>query len=245
MTPYQEEANLGVLRHVHGSDRILDIGCGRGRLGMEMKKRGNTVHGVEIDPDAAEVARSRLDFVFCGDATDHDALPSEIRQGNYDCIVFADVLEHVPDPERLLSASHRLLEPHGRIIVSLPNVAVWTMRLRLLLGDFTYGSSGVLDRTHLRFFTRKTARRLLVDNGFSVTEEDLTPSFVRTALPVVSMVLRSREQPQAIVDSKMYSHYRKFVEPLEVGVARVWPALFAFQHILVGTKVQGQNNASR
>ena len=235
-TPYLEEANLGVLRHVRSGLRILDVGAGRGKLGEAMRARGNVVHGVEVDADAAAVARTRLDFVHCGDATRAADLPSPIAAGGYDMVVFADVLEHVIDPRSLLLAARPLLRTGGVVIVSLPNVATWTMRLRLLAGDFTYGDSGILDRTHLRFFTHRSARTLLGSCGVSIVAEDVTPSLARAALPVVKSVLAGRgpSDPGALVDSPAYQAYARYVEPVEATVARRWPTLLAFQMILVG-----------
>src|SRR5690242_14624430 len=131
-TPYLEEANLGVLRRVGRGERILDVGCGRGKLGESMRARDNLVHGIEIDADAAAVAKGRLDFVQQGDVCDTKRLEEPIASGGYDSIVFADVLEHLVDPLSILKAAKRLMKPGGRVIVSVPNVASWAMRLRLL-----------------------------------------------------------------------------------------------------------------
>jgi 2-polyprenyl-3-methyl-5-hydroxy-6-metoxy-1,4-benzoquinol methylase len=235
-TSYFDEANQGVLRHVGTGERILDIGAGRGRLGAAMRARGNVVHGVELDVDAAAVARGRLDFVHCGDATRTAELPPEIAAGGYDRVVFADVLEHVLDGRSLLRAARPLLRPGGEVVVSIPNVATWTMRLRLLAGDFTYGDSGTLDRTHLRFFTHRSARALLRSSGLSIVAEDVTPSMARALLPAVKSVLVGRDgggDPGAIVDSPAYKVYARYVEPIEAGIARLRPTLLAFQMILV------------
>jgi SAM-dependent methyltransferase len=235
-TPYLEEANLGVLRHVGAGERILDVGAGRGKLGEAMRARGNVVHGIELDADAARVAGARLDFVHCGDATRTGALPEPIAAGGYDRVVFADVLEHVLDPEALLLAARPLVKPGGEVVVSLPNVATWTMRLRLVTGDFTYGDAGILDRTHLRFYTRRTARALLESCGLTIVAEDATPNLARAALPAVKALLGARGggDPGALVDSPPYRAYARFVEPFEAAVARAWPALLAFQIVLVG-----------
>ena len=234
-TPYLEEANLGVLRHVGTRERILDVGAGRGKLGEVMRARGNVVHGIELDADAARVAGTRLDFVHCGDATRTAELPATIVAGGYDRVVFADVLEHVLAPRPLLLAARPLLRPGGEVVVSLPNVATWTMRLRLLAGDFTYGDSGILDRTHLRFYTRSSARALLRSCGMEVVAEGVTPSLARAALPLVKSILGSGSggDPGAIVDSPAYQAYARFVEPIEARVAGAWPTLLAFQIVLV------------
>lgn len=239
-TPYLEEANLGVLRHVGHGERILDVGAGRGRLGETMRARGNLVHAIELDAAAAEAARGRVDFVHCGDATRIAELPPPIAAGAYDRVVFADVLEHVLDPQALLFAARGLLRPGGEVVVSLPNVATWTMRLRLLAGDFTYGDSGILDRTHLRFFTYRSARALLRSVGLEIQAEDLTPSFARALLPAVkSLVRQGAPDPAALVESPVYRVYSRFVEPAEAAVCRLWPSLLAFQIVLVGRWPEG------
>ncbi len=85
-----------------------------------------------------------------------------------------DVLEHLPDPERALAAARRLLRPGGRLFVSVPNVANLTVRLSLLFGRFEYGDRGIMDRTHLRFFTRKSALRMVRGAGFEVLRKEMT-----------------------------------------------------------------------
>jgi len=240
--PYYEDANLAVLRQAGIGKRVLDVGCGRGRLGAELKRRGNTVHGIEMDPDAAAVAATRLDLVHRGDATDFARLPPEIRSGGYDAIVLADVLEHIPDSLGFLRKVCELLRPEGRAIVSLPNVAVWPVRLSLALGDFTYADSGILDRTHLRFFTRATANRLLADAGLRVVASDLNPCIVRAALPAIKAVLNGHggagapSDPAAIIDSPAYRAYARWIEPVEAAIARLRPELLAFQIVLVGVR---------
>jgi 2-polyprenyl-3-methyl-5-hydroxy-6-metoxy-1,4-benzoquinol methylase len=231
-TPYLDERNLGILRQIRSGERILDVGCGRGCLGEEMRSRGNVVHGIELDPEAAAMAKQRLDLVVCADATVVDQLPVEVRAGQYDTLVLADVLEHMANPQRFLDQVTPLLRPSGRIVVSLPNVASWPMRLRLLAGDFTYADAGILDRTHLRFFTRKTARALIEEAGFRIVAEDVTPYFARVVLPVLKRLRPS----EGLVDSPAYRFYARWVEPVEAAVARLHPPLLAFQNILVGQR---------
>jgi SAM-dependent methyltransferase len=103
----------------------------------------------------------------------------------FDVIVAGDVLEHLPRPEDLLSALKPLLKPDGRLLVSLPNVANVTVRASLLLGRFPYADRGILDRTHLRFYTRASARRLLGESGFGVRWEAATAMPVELALPAL------------------------------------------------------------
>ena len=103
----------------------------------------------------------------------------------FDVIVAGDVLEHLPSPEALLARLTPLLAPGGTLLASLPNVANVTVRAALLFGSFPYADRGILDRTHLRFYTRETARALLETSGLRVTSEAATAMPVELALPAL------------------------------------------------------------
>ena len=148
--------------------RVLDVGCDTGNLGEFIKTSAASVDGVEMDPEAAELARRKLDHVVCGSIEDERVL-SELK-GPYDTIIFADVLEHLAYPDRTLERIKPLLAPGGEVIASLPNVANFRVRFSLLFGRFEYTEIGILDRTHLRFFTRKTAAGLFNKAGYEVMD---------------------------------------------------------------------------
>ena len=145
--------------------RVLDVGCGEGALGGSLKTDGaRRVVGIEAHPGAAGTARERLDLVLEGDAT-------ELAPGldeRFDCLVLADVLEHLPDPDAVLAALLPKLEPTGRVIVSVPNMRFYLVLLRLIFDRWSYAESGVRDRTHLRIFTRRSLERMLRDHGLVV-----------------------------------------------------------------------------
>ena len=149
-----------------GARRILDVGCGEGAFGALLKRRrGCEVHGVERFPPAAAAARRVLDSVTEGDA-ESARLPFD--DGSFDCLVYADVLEHLVDPWRALRDHVRLLRPGGRVVASVPNVRHLGVVLRLLLlGRIDYADEGILDRTHLRFFTRRSLLALLEGAGLA------------------------------------------------------------------------------
>ena len=132
--------------------RILDIGCSSGYLGGFLRGQGHWVAGIEPSPAAAAAARAVLDEVFEGgfDAYLADRPP----QAAFDAIVFADVLEHLEDPALALSRCGPVLAPGGCVAISLPNIAHGGVRGMLLEGRWTYQELGILDRTHLRFFSR-------------------------------------------------------------------------------------------
>lgn len=145
--------------------RVLDVGCASGYLGEALKQRGCTVAGVEYDAEAADAAKAVLDQVVVGDITELD-LVGHFGEGSFDAVVFGDVLEHVVDPAAVLRATRPLLAPGGSVAISIPNVAHGAVRLSLLRGRFEYRPLGLLDETHLRFFTRDTLRDLLDEGGF-------------------------------------------------------------------------------
>ncbi|MDP1636696.1 MAG: methyltransferase domain-containing protein [Candidatus Nitrotoga sp.] len=143
--------------------RILDVGCGAGTLGTSIKSRQKAeVHGVELMSHAASKAEDCLDHIW--NCPVESALP-ELVDGYYDCIVAADVLEHVTDPWNTLIDLKEKLAPDGRIVVSLPNVQNWDIVSDLLAGKWDYRGEGILDRTHLHFFTRKSVEELFWNAG--------------------------------------------------------------------------------
>lgn len=143
--------------------RLLDIGCGPGYFGANCKQNGATeVVGIEIRPDQAEAARQYLDRVICGDIEIID-LPFE--QAYFDTIVCADVLEHLVDPWGTLRRLADKLKPGGCVLASVPNVAHYDVWLNILLGSWTYTDAGLLDRTHLRFFTLREILVLFAQAG--------------------------------------------------------------------------------
>ncbi|HET6511950.1 MAG TPA: class I SAM-dependent methyltransferase [Candidatus Kapabacteria bacterium] len=155
--------------------RVLDVGCHSGMMGSFIKERyGSTVVGIDYDEGALNVAGTRLDAVYRTDleSADWAAMLLE-REAPFDVAIFGDVLEHVRYPEEVLRETKRLLKPGGKVIVSLPNVANLRVRLGLLRGNFRYADSGILDRTHLRFFTMETAHELLDKAGFELEESDV------------------------------------------------------------------------
>ena len=148
--------------------RVLDIGCGKGELGHALSQRGHHVVGLDQYPPAEQ-----LDAFY--EANLFDGLPDEVIGERFDTILFADVLEHLPDPEVLLSQAAGLLSEGGKVLVSLPNAVHWTMRAQVAAGRFDYANKGIMDRGHLRFFTRRSAERLFEQAGLQVREHRTTP----------------------------------------------------------------------
>ncbi len=144
-----EDINLAIINHLENKRglRILDIGCGSGALGEIIKNNGNYVEGVTISEQEAEIARNKLDKVFVFDVESDNYLITN----EYDVILFADILEHLRNPWVILERFNQYLKKDGEIIISVPNVATWTIRFSLMLGAFNYSRTGLMDRSHLRF----------------------------------------------------------------------------------------------
>lgn len=169
---YYENARLELLSlFTREPRRLLDVGCGAGGASAEAKRRWPSVTtiGVEVLPEAAAQAKIHLDHVVIGSAEDTDFSSEGVA--DIDAVLLGDVLEHMVDPWAFLRRLHSVLAPGAMIAASIPNIAnIWLME-ELAAGRFIYEEEGLLDATHLRFFTRMTIERMFVDNGYRI--EDL------------------------------------------------------------------------
>jgi 2-polyprenyl-3-methyl-5-hydroxy-6-metoxy-1,4-benzoquinol methylase len=162
-----------VKRAVGCGHDVLDVGCGEGFLAERIQQMGNHVTGIDVLPRA----KQQLSFDQYVSADLDQGIDSEtpaLRGREFDKVLLLDVLEHLRQPDKLLQDCRNFLKPNGHLIVSLPNIANITVRLMLLFGEFNYTERGILDKTHLRFFTRKTSRRLLQANGYRIIEQRMT-----------------------------------------------------------------------
>jgi len=194
--------------------KLADIGCAAGVLTHRLSANGWDAIGVELDHNDAEIARSHGLAVVEQPAEDFFACNSAA----FDTIVFADVLEHMTDPAAVLASARESLAPGGRIVISIPNVAHLSVRLGLLMGSFRYQDRGILDRTHLRFFTRASFVELVTGCGLDVVELRATPTPFEEAFPRLG-------------DSALYAA----VAPINAALANRWKTMFAYQFIAVAT----------
>ena len=149
-----------------GPNAIMDLGCGTGLFGRKLKElnKAREVVGVEIFKDAADEAAKHYEKVYHGDV-EQMILDYE---DYFDFIVCSDIVEHLVDPWKMLQNIHTWLRGGGHIIVSIPNVRYWRVLRNLILrGDWEYLEGGILDKTHLRFFTEKSFLKALTEAGFS------------------------------------------------------------------------------
>ena len=168
----QAERNTShaVMLDLIGTDRVvLDVGCASGYLAEALGKNGCRVSGVEYDPADAEKAKPFLDGLVIADLNSVD-LAEQFPTGTFDTVVFGDVLEHLLDPATVVKSGVRLLRPDGSIVISIPNIAHGATRLTLLQGRWDLRDTGLLDRTHIRWFTLETLLAMLDEAGLVVTE---------------------------------------------------------------------------
>jgi SAM-dependent methyltransferase len=215
LDPSRYGVHAATIRHTPAGSRVLDVGCAKGYLAQELTRKGCVVYGIDLDEQSVRAAREH-----CAEAVaaDLDALPVLPWPGiQFDVILCLDVLEHLKDPSRLLHVLRQHLSPAGLLLASIPNIANYGSRLRLLFGRFDYQDSGLLDRTHLRFFTLRTARALLTEAGYEVIGMDVSPGLwtTRPYVRFVKPILRTLR-----VDRRV-----------EYWLARAFPTWFALQFL--------------
>jgi glycosyltransferase involved in cell wall biosynthesis len=160
------------LDDVKDGSHVLDLGCGQGRLAIELKKKGCTIHGVDAAPlDEADALDRHTQLDLSRDAI-------EFPVDEYDVILLLDVIEHLQSPEAFLDGLREKLKSKGTtpVIISVPNVAFLPVRMRLLLGDFQYGKQGILDLTHCRLFTESSLTNTLLECGYEIESVQGVPA---------------------------------------------------------------------
>ena len=189
--------------------RILDVGAAGGYLGQILKQQGHHLVGIESDPGLAAEARAHYEYLHLVDVEQFD-FP---QRAEFDYILFADVLEHLRDPAELLRRVLPCLNSSGEIIVSLPNVANLFIRLNLMFGRFEYGERGILDKTHLRFFTLATMRQMIHDASCRIVE--LKP----TSVPLQLVI--------PWTDNRVFGPFHE----VHFFAVRLWKTLLAYQFV--------------
>jgi SAM-dependent methyltransferase len=214
-TPAQDHHNADLLALIPMSvRRIVEVGCSSGALARECKKLnpGCRYVGVEISPDYAELARRYCDEVQVLDVEDADE--ATLAGFDADCWVFGDVLEHLRDPWSVLRRLRFIIPAHGCVVACIPNAQHWSVQARLSCGLFRYEDIGLLDRTHLRWFTRITILEMFEQSGFGI--EDLHPRVFSEplrdrVLPAVDKMARclgaNDEQAEQAVNDAMAFQY--------------------------------------
>jgi predicted TPR repeat methyltransferase len=190
---------------------LLDLGAAGGELGAAVRDRFDRTIGFEYDADRIGDLRGRFDSVVIADLERVKRLPANMR-----VVVLADILEHLRDASTLLRCVLESLAADGRVFISVPNIANITVRLGLLFGIFEYHDRGILDYTHLRFFTMRTIRREIENAGFRIV------AIGGSSVPVRLII--GRWTPEFLL---------RIGERLLMWITRVWRSLFAYQIIIV------------
>lgn len=193
--------------------RVLDVGCGTGAVTLRATHgKGNDIVGVEPDVVRAGVAQSRGLKIICG-VLDEDLVAT---LESFDVILLSDVIEHVAAPSELLDLATRALAKEGVILASVPNVAHWTVRFGLLFGRFDYASVGIMDATHLRWFTMKSLQRLFEARGLRITDATVTAGL---------WMQEYKSFPLNLIPGRIR-------RPLVQRLTRVFPTLFGCQLVV-------------
>jgi 2-polyprenyl-3-methyl-5-hydroxy-6-metoxy-1,4-benzoquinol methylase len=213
---YKNVGNPPLLALLEGRvRRVLDVGCGSGDNAALLKSRypGCEIFGITYS--AAEAQLARRTMAACWVADIEADLPAEITALRFDTIIFSHVLEHLRDPGVVVSRFTRLLQNGGAAIIAVPNALSYAMRWQFLRGDFEYQSEGVLDDTHLRFFTYRTADKYLLGK---CPELKLVSKSVTGSIPL--WLLRRYVLPRS------WSSY------IDALACRLWPNLFGYQVLI-------------
>ncbi len=189
---------------------LLDLGAAGGELGAAVREHFDATIGFEYDADRIGQLRGRFDQVVIADLEKVTRLPTDIR-----AIVLADVIEHLRNSTTLLRLVRESLASDGVLFLSVPNIANITVRLGLLLGIFEYRDRGILDFTHIRFFTMRTIRREIENAGFRI------------------VAVRGSSVPIRLIIGWMPDPILRMGERVLTWITRVWRGLFAYQVILV------------
>ncbi len=153
---------------------ILDIGCATGYMAERLKQKNCRTWGIDINKKALKIAKNHCQKVFQLDINNLKDLKIKKK---FDYILLLDVIEHLTSPEDCLKEMQRFLRPNGRVIISVPNIAHISIRLKLLFGNFKYQKMGILDETHLRFFTKKSFVKILTDQNLDIEKINYSVDF--------------------------------------------------------------------
>jgi glycosyltransferase involved in cell wall biosynthesis len=210
--PYSSHAQILSWFEQERPLKVLEIGTASGFISSELSGLGCEVTGIEQDQKMAGIAEKFCHKMLVADieTMDFDGLES------YDAVLFGDVLEHLRNPLAVLEKVKKVLNPGGKIVLSLPNIANIFVRINLLMGRFNYSHVGILDEGHLRFFTIKTAKQLAADSGFDVISTRVTPIPLPLILPATGK-----------------GHAFSFIHFLNWRLTKIMKKLFGYQFILV------------
>ena len=215
--PYSSHSLILSLAGPGAGKRLLDVGAAQGTLAERFTERGFEVTGIEGDATFAQAAAGTCKQLFVSDLD--GSLPP--LEGVFDVIVYGDVLEHLKAPDQVFHRLNAYLAPGGKVIVSVPNIAHLWVRLNLLRGRFPYMDRGILDRTHLRFFTLNSFLQFVRDDALRIESVGATP----VPLPLV-------------VPPRYHGRLFRLIHRASAALARAWKAMFGYQFVVVARRQQ-------
>lgn len=203
----------------HTVERVLDIGCGTGGNAVLIKSLypDSKIYGITHSTSEADIARHYMNHCWVADI--ECELPLDLEAERFDTLIFSHVLEHMRDPAMVLSRFVNLLEQGGQVLIAVPNILSWRMRTQFLLGNFEYQSGGVLDETHLRFFTY-----------FSIDQLLLSP------IPELELVNKTASGNVPLWLLRRYVFPERWSNRIDEWGCKHWPNLFGWQIVLKAVK---------
>lgn len=217
---YAAEANYPLIKLLNPPvKRVLDVGCGAGGNADLIRRwfPDAEVCGVTYSVEEAELASQFMERCWVADI--EAVLPLDLLNERFDALIFSHVLEHMREPDRVLAEFVVLLKSGGQALIAVPNVLSWRMRMQFLLGRFEYQTGGVLDETHLRFFTYNTANKLLMKG-----------------VPDLQMMLKAADGSVPLWLLRRYILPKKWSKKIDEWGCRHWPNLFGGQILIYAVK---------
>lgn len=202
-----------------GRARLLDIGCGAGDNAALIKASYSECEIFGITQSSAEAALAQRYMSHCWVLDLEDELPEVLADQTFDALMFSHVLEHLRDPAKVLACFSQLLRSGGQVLIAVPNILSWRMRLQFLLGRFEYSPDGVLDETHLRFFTYFTADQYLLSKS-----------------PDLQLVYKAATGSVPLWWLRRHLFSQRMTEVLDQWGCRHWPNLFGGQVLIRAVK---------
>lgn len=182
-----KEVVFGLIKN---KSKVLDLGCWAGRFGEKLRnEKGCFVYGVDINKKAIKIAQNRLDKTVVVDLNNPEILRNFLDEEDFNFITAIEVLEHLAEPGKLLQETKRYLAKNGKLIISVPNIANLSVRLNLLMGKFNYQEQGILDESHLRFFTLFTIKKLLINSGYKIEQIKYTRAKILPTIFATQFIL--------------------------------------------------------
>ena len=234
--PYQPEINQvafdlisKTIKNKKDIKHILDVGCGYGLLSKQLKRAHPklNLYGIEQAKEASQSSQKILKLLRC-DIENIPLIKSQLKTQKFDVIIFSDVLEHLYDPVGIIKSYQSFLNQDGTIVITVPNIANIFSRIALLFGYFNYSETGVMDKTHIRFFNKQNLIKLAKESNLEIVGQKYDSILVRWFVPFIKIFVVNKGSGN-VLDSKLYQFYFKYLRPVEELLSTFLPSLFAFR----------------